>query len=905
MKSLASAKDARKESKQKISHRELSLAHRSLWFIIFIGLIFLDPSGLRRTGLAQGVAKRVTLDNGMVVLLKENHHLPLCCLFLCVRTGSAQEGKFSGSGISHFTEHMLFKGTKTRKVGDIFREIESYGGKINGFTSYDYTGYKITVPSEFAFAALNLLADMVKNAALDQQELQKERQVVLKEIRLNHDSPQRHSLRVLWKLAFSVHAYQYPILGQKELFEQLSREDLLQFYQAEYTPDNMALAVVGDIQSEDFLSLAKGLFKDFTSKKPLDGSSKPEPKQKQLRKVEEEFSAGLTYLLLGFHSVSLTDEDLFALDVLATILGQGESSRLYKTICDKKRSVYKVEAINYTPKEPGLFIISSLLEEKFRKRALSLILKQIERVKKKRVSEEELETAKNKITSDIIFANQTIEGQAQDLALNEALTGDYQFTEKYIKKIKQVDAEDLIKAANKYLNKDNLNIVALIPQDNPKGVKSKEVLSQPLSIGIENLSRDADYAAGGDIQKYVLDNGVTVLVGENRDLPIISLTAVFKGGLRAEDEHLNGLSNLVAQMLDKGTKTRKADQIADLIESKGAHLSYFSGNNSFGLTLEMLSRDFEQLFAAFSDLIINPKFAQSELNKQKAKNLAQIKTQEDNIFESGIKLLKSTLFEKHPYKFLTVGDKKSLKKIKRRDLIKFYQNFCVGKNMVLTVFGDVDKEDVLLKARRYLDELNPGQLPDINPAQEPKIQGLKLASKTLAKQQTLLLLGFHGTTVFGQDRYVLEIICQVLSQASGRFFTRIREEKGLAYTLGAYSVLGLDPGYLVLYAATTGENVELVKEEVLNQLHLIKQEGLSTQELEQAKRTLVGRKMISRQTNSSCALESSLDELYGLGHNNYLTYAEQINQVNGSDITRCAAQYFDLTNYALVVIGPQ
>jgi len=818
---------------------------------------------------------------------------------------------------------MVFKGTATLEPGDVFRKIESYGGKINAFTSYDYTGYKVTVPAEFAFPALEILAEMVMKATFEKEEFKREKKVILKEIRLNYDDPQRYASRLLWQSAYTVHPYKYPILGEEELFNRLSREDLLEFHQETYVPNNMVLAIVGDIETGQALNFARDCFKNFPRKPVLDSRCEPEPEQEQLRKRETRFTAGLTYLLLGYHSVAITDEDCFALDVLGAILGEGESSRLYRLICSKKRLAYSIEAANYTPLEPGLFIIFCQLEEPRRRRVLSLIFDQIRLVGKKLVPEEELERAKNKLISDILFATQTVEAQARDMALNEVLTEDFRFTERYIQKIKEVDAQDIQRVAKRYLLEDNLNIVALIPREGAVRLKRQKSPGGSLSIGIENLSKETEelhgskseinpvrsfgkegLVASNGVKKYVLDNGITLLIKENRDLPLVSIKAVFKGGLRAEDENTNGLCNLVAQMLDKGTRSRNSAEIAYLVESRGAHLSSFSGNNSFGISLDLLSEDFDQMLPLLADLLINSVFPQSEIRRQKQRCLARIKACEDDIFDSGTRLLKETLFRKHPYRFLTLGNEKSLKKLRRRDLLDFYRNFCVGENMVLSIFGDVNGQQIPEKVNGLFKGIKSAEAPSISAQKEPKDKSLRTSSKPLPKRQTLALMGFGGVSVFNEDRFVLELLCQILSSASGRLFTQIRERPGLAYTLGAYQVLGLDPGYLVIYVATTRQFVETVKEEILHQLHLLKQEPLSEEELLRAKRALLGRKLIDRQTNSACAMESSLDELYGLGRNYYLGYAGRINQIEAADITRCARRYFDLSNYAVVVIGP-
>ncbi|NQS99928.1 MAG: insulinase family protein, partial [Candidatus Omnitrophica bacterium] len=852
----------------------------------------------------QGKVQEFKLDNGMVVLLKENHDLPLVSFFLCLGSGSAQEGKLAGSGISHFIEHMVFKGTKTRPPGQVFKEIESYGGRINAATSYDYTNYKITVPSEFALEALEVLADMLINPIFAEEELEKERKVVLREIGMNHDDPQRYVSRLLWQCAYSSHPYKYPILGQEDLFTGLTRKDLVEFHRLHYAPSNMVLSVTGDINKEKTINSIKELFRGFKQPPTKEAvTAIAEPKQQQLREKEEKFTSGLTYLLLGFHSVALTDPDLFALDILATLLGEGESSRLYQSICNKKRLAFSIEAMNYTPRDPGLFIIAAFLEQRHRRAALASILKQIEKIKKKGISNQELECAKNKIISDIIFHNQTLAGQAQDLGLNQALTADFRFTEIYLQKINEVEASQVLKVAKEYLTEDNLNIVSLIPQDpvspneQPRGS-----LNGNLNIGIENLNGAGLETA--EVKKHTLDNGLTLLIKEKHDLPLVSIKATFKGGLRAETEDMNGISNLLAKMLDKGTKSKNASKIAGLIESKGSRIHSFSGNNSFGLGLDLLSKDLDQILALTADLIINSRFPQRELKREKEKNLAKLKSINDNIFQTAIELLKKSLFQKHPYRFLNLGSELSLKKIRRSDLTDFYQRFCVGENMVLAVFGDVDPQQVLVKVKTLFAQLPAGRKALISPVAEPEAMSVKTSTEQLLKEQSLICIGFPGTTVFNQDRYAIEMICRILSQPSGRLFSQIRESSGLAYTLGAYSVVGLDPGYIVIYVATSGENVETVKSQIWQQLELLKKVPLDQQQLSQAKRVLLADELISRQTNAYLCMQSALDELYGLGHNYHLNYPEQIDKLSAQDITRSANQYFDLGNYAIVVVNP-
>ncbi|MFH1245613.1 MAG: pitrilysin family protein [Candidatus Omnitrophota bacterium] len=925
MRNRANVKEEKEKGKDNsfINHGELGLKRYSLWFLIF-AVIICSGHAVVSAEDSLGKTHYEVLDNGMTVFLKENNRAPLAHVFLCVFSGSAQEGTLAGHGIAHYIEHMLFKGTTRRPAGKIFQEVESYGGRINGFTSYDYTGFTITVPAKFIYPALDILADMASNAVFDEKELGKERQVILKEIKLGEDSPDRRISRLLWQTAFSTHIYKYPIIGEQQLFEKLTRDNLVKFYRQNYAANNMAVVVAGNIELPAVREYVKELYQHIPANPALNLASVSEPKQSQRREQQIRFTTGLTYLMLGYHSVALTDEDCFALDVLASILGDGRSSRLYDSICSKKKQAYSIETTNYTPRYPGLFIISALLEEKNKEPVTSLILDQIRRIKKTGVLENDLERAKNKIASSIIFYQQTLEGLAQNIASDIALTADPLYTEKYLAQINRVSAQDVQRAAEKYLTEENLSIAALVPRKGADSViKTENIQPKSIQMGREHLSEDAlldaalppaaaketlsvNYTETLKIKKYVLNNGITLLVQEDKQLPLVSIKAVFKGGLRVEQEYNNGVCDLTAKMLERGgTRTRTSAEIACIVDSKGAELSSFSGNNSFGLSINLLSKDKNEMLELLADLIMNSSFPSGEFKKERKENLAELKTVQDDIFAYGTKALKESLFLKHPYRFLSIGSEKSLKNLARRDLINFYHQFCAGTNLVLAVFGDVDAEEVYHDVQRLFSGLLPAELPPGIPVEDSGANTARTNFIPVSKEQSLVLMGFKGTTVNSADRFPLEIISQLLSQSSGRLFTQIREKAAAAYTLGSYSVLGIDPGYLVVYAATTAENVERVKTELTNQLNSLKETLIAPEELEQAKTVILGERLMDRQTNSACAMESALDELYGLGYDHYAKYEDKIRGVTSEDIARAAKKYFDFSNYSLVVAGPE
>ena len=230
--------------KRKIIHSIILLAVVSLWT-----LPAMAQSEIVEAIDKNGAQKHV-LDNGLIVIIKEDHSSPLVAVEARVRVGSANEGEFAGSGVSHFVEHMLFKGTASRRVGEIEKEIKSYGGTISGFTSYDYSGYQFVVLKEYFVNTLDILKDALFNSSLDPKELERERDVILKEIRLNRDEPTRRLSRLLWSTTYRTHPYRHPIIGYQDLFSKLTRQDLLTYYKKMYIPNNMIVTVVGDIDTE-------------------------------------------------------------------------------------------------------------------------------------------------------------------------------------------------------------------------------------------------------------------------------------------------------------------------------------------------------------------------------------------------------------------------------------------------------------------------------------------------------------------------------------------------------------------------------------------------------------------------------------------------------------------------------
>ncbi|MFZ5801349.1 MAG: M16 family metallopeptidase, partial [Candidatus Omnitrophota bacterium] len=586
---------------------------------------------------------------------------------------------------------------------------------------------------------------------------------------------------------------------------------------------------------------------------------------------------------LGFKGVSISNRDIFALDVLAVVLGQGKSSRLYREVYKNKQLVYSVGAFNFTPLDKGIFAIKALIEKQKSEKAIKAILAEIDKIKSRGIDNQELKKAKKQVLSDYLFSRQTTAGVARDIALNEILVGDADFSQRYVEAVKNLTKENIQGVAKKYLNKQTLTIIALSPLSSKEEAKKEIELKKT------------------EIKKIVLDNGLAVLLKEDATFPLVSIKVFFRGGLRAETKENNGISNLTSRLLLAGTKDRSAEDIDISIESLGASLDSFSGNNSFGISLEMLSADIDQGIAILADLLSNPVFSDAELKHEKEKALAQIKADEDSVFKVAFKLLKKTLLGEHPYRFDPLGEEESLKKLTRKEIIEFYKKFCVPNNMVLTVFGDIESEKVLQLIKDKFAKLSAGKLPQISlPESFP--EKFKEITISAPKEQAVIMLGFAGVSITAPDRYPLEVLNALMTSMSGRLYQEIREKSGQAYTLGGSSVLGIERGFYYFYVSTTFENVERVKEIILREIKNLQTDFVSDDELSKVKVYLCGWQKFNLETNSALSLEAGFDELYGLGFNNYKLYQEKISQVSKEEIMRVAKTYLNLDKAVTVIL---
>ena len=790
--------------------------------------------------------KLTTLENGLIIIVREDHNAPVVSVQAWCAAGSIHEDRWLGAGLSHILEHMLFKGTTTRPGSRIDQEVQEAGGYMNAYTSFDRTVYHIDVPNTGATTAIDILCDIMQHATLPPDELAKEMDVIRREMDMGHDDPGRRASRRLFETAYTKSPYRFTIIGYPDVFNEVKPEDIRNYYTEKYTPNNVFYVVAGDIKNDDVVTQIKAAYAKAKSYAMASAVLPLEPKQTAEREIIEESPIELGHVHLAWHIPELRHPDIAVLDVLAVLLGSGRSSRLFQQVRERQGVVHHADAWTYSPGLPGLFGISAIVDgDKFGV-ARDAILNEIEKIKSLSVSADELQKSVKQFISATLASRKTMEGQAQNLGGNWLAANDLNFSERYLAAVKRVTMSDVQRVTRQYLTPENRTLYALLPE----GAAPK-----PLA----NVETNADHP----IQKIELLNGLTLLVKEDHRLPFVEFRSVFQGGVLAETVENNGTTMLLAKLLLKGTAKRNAEKIATEIESVGGHIDSYGGNNSFGVNAEVLSSDFNTGLDLLADVLLNPIFPADELEREKEIQIAGIRSRKDELLKSASLSMRRALFGNTGYGLDSLGTEESAANVTVAALKSFHQKLVVPNNCVLAIYGDVKTADVKAAVQRVFGDWKRA-------ASKPAIQGSAFAAPKRAeefrdKKQAVLVIGFPGTTILNEDKYALDLVQECCSDLGSRLFLRIREELGLAYYVGAQNFAGLVPGYFAFYAGTEPANAALVEAELLKEAELLRTEGLTAEELKRAKAKIIGQKKIARADLGNLAATTALDELYGLG----------------------------------------
>lgn len=858
------------------------------------------------------------LPSGMKVIVDPSHAARVVAAQVWVRVGSADE-LADEAGLAHVHEHMLFKGTARRKVGEIAADVEAAGGDINAYTSFDQTVYHVTIASREVDVALDILADAVQHSAFDADELEKELEVVLEELRRGKDNPSRVASELLFSNAFRTHNYGRPIIGYVETVERFRREQILEFYRKWYQPKNMVLVVAGDVDADTIFEKAERLFAPVEDR-PLPARPRvPEAPQDGLRFADARMDIQETHLTVAWHGPALADPDTPALDVLTVLLGTGESSRLYRRVKRDAELVTDCYAYAYTPQEPGLVGLGAQVQGQSLRAALAALMKESLRLRYETFLDAEVEKARTIVLSEAIYAMQTVQGRARKLGYFELVGGGVDFEANYRAAVSAVSPADVARVARRWLDPERLTVCAVRPEASQEQFDEatvRAVLDEVRAeLRAEHPEADGEIAPSEPLRIEALDlgvtrarlsNGATLLVQPDPSVPVVSILAVSQGGLLDESPRRAGVSHLVGELLVRGTTRYSAEQIVETCDAMAGGVSGQSGRNSLGLRGEFLKESWASGFEIFASCLLEPTFEEAELERERRSALEDLAARADHPGTVAFDAFARALYGEHPYSRPVVGTEESLRSLSRDDVLDAYRSQLRPDRLTISVVGDVDVGATVALLDQRIGSARPhaSARPFDRPAAPLELRGLESVEVERDKAQVQLVFGFLGLALDDERRYALEVLTQILGSQSGRLFLELRDRQSLAYSVGCFSLEGLDRGYLALHIGTHPDKLGVAEMGMRAELERICKEPVTHAELSRAQRYLVGSYEIGLQRASSRASTMALNEAYGIGYDAHARHAERVEAVTAADIRAVARDLVDFEHMARAVVGP-
>ena len=827
------------------------------------------------------------LANGLEILFKEDRSAPLVSAQVWVRTGSIMEANLLGTGVSHLVEHMVFQGAGAHGPGAVARLVQETGGVLNAYTSFDRTVYWIDTLREGLDTALGVLADLTTAARFPHAEFEKEKDVIRREIDMGRDDPGRTVSQLMFSTVYREHPYREPVIGRLELFNTVERDAAFGYWQERYTPERMFVVVAGDTDIETVERMVEERFGKVESRPSAHLYLPEEPVQTAARAAHTEFSTEITRMELAWRIPGLLHADTPALEVLGTLMGSGRTSRLWREVRERKALVHSVGAGAYTPVLSGIFYASAECDPDKREAAEAAMLDQVRAIQDSGVTEADVRRARRMFLADQLSGLTTTRGQASDVGSNWHSAGNADFTSHYLEAVDRVTPEQVQRVAREWLTPQGLTSVSI----NPPGSLAKT------TVAVSGLRAEP-------VRRHVYPNGLTLLVREDRRLPVVSLHATLRGGLLAETVESSGIGRLMARTFVKGTASRGSEEIADLIESGGGSIGADSGGSSFSVSAQVLRPDFEQGLALWAEVLLQPSFPEDEVKREASRQAAALKQQEDHPSFLAFQALRRAVYGTHPFSLNREGTPESLGRIGREEILGLHREQVVTGNAVVAVVGDVGFEEAREVVARALAGMPEGPRRDGATLPEPPVHAGQTIAIGKDKRQAFLVAGYPTVGITHEDRTALDLIDEACSDMASRFFERIREQHGLAYSVGTTQIIGMAPGVFAFYLSTAPEKLEFARDELLKEIGLLAREGLLADELDRARKTWIGKQAMQTQSSAGLAQQCALDELYGLGFDHFEAVLESVRSITVEEVAEVCRRYFT-ADPVLVAVGPE
>lgn len=895
------------------------------------------------------------LDHGMEVYLHPVDFAPIANLQVVVKAGSIDETD-DVAGVAHVLEHMLFKGSELYPAsGDIAGRVESAGGDMNAYTTFDHTTYYLTAPAAFAFEGASLLLDMVSRSLLDPGELSRELEVIVEEIRRGRDNPSSVMFHQLYGELFQGTRLGRPIIGFEEVVSKFTRAQVLGFYQRWYCPNNMLFIAAGDFDSEKLFAHLQQAGRHFNPAS-LPARERPmqelTPQEGGVRAVLKRGPYQEARVQLALRGPGLEDESAAAWEMFATVLGHGDSSRLAQAVRDDAQLVTAIDASFSPYRYPsGVMNIGFFGRAESANEAFRSILLELDRLAHEAPSHPELTRVLNMVRAEHVYARESVEGIARNAGMALQTSLKLGFDDIYLKRLGEVTPAIIQETARKAAAalRDGKGVISVaVAQDAPgaetlteEGLRSlvREIFPKK-AVGAEaGDARSADPRPGDRnartsfakpshrvsarndaVQqfRFPLPDGLPELrvnYRVSRRLPIASGALVWQGGNRMEAREKAGTGWLASQMLTRGTRKQSYKAFVEELEMKAASVHAACGVDTFSLRFDALAEHAGRTFEMMRDCLLRPSFQSDEWERAQRESLETLTAQKDSPGARLSRVSGPLLYEGHPYGKPSLGTLETVGKLELQDAMRFWSGQLQTGTLVLTLAGDVDPErfahllaqdlvDFLAEARAAapgfeLKEFDRARLDALRPTRG------RVGYDPFEREQAHISVAFRAVPLSDPRRTSLEVASNILGGQGGRLFLDLRDKQSLAYSVGASQSPSLLGGLFSTYIGTAAPKAKEAITGLKQHLMRLALEPVLPAELDRAKQSLIGGQAIDSQHHSTQATQLAMSDVYGLDFDNFLAFEDRVRAVTAESIREVFTDLLRDNPPVISIVGPQ
>ena len=856
---------------------------------------------------SHALTSRTVLPNGLTVLVREDHSAPVTAIVTWVRAGYFDEPD-EDVGISHVLEHMYFKGTPTRGVGEIARETKASGGYLNAHTIYDHTSYETVLPSSGFLRGLEIQADAYTNSLIDAAELARELEVIIQEAKRKLDSPAAVAVESLYALLHDHHRFRRWRIGEEHALRALTRERMLKFYRNYYKPRSTILVIAGDVDAGDALHHVTRLYGSAPDE-PVDRDVGPEEiAQPGFRYRELAGDITQTQFALGWRVPGQHHPDSPALDVAGAILSDGRGSRLYRGVREREL-VSQINASNYTPREAGVFVIRGEGDPRRAQEAAKATWANVMSLRDEPPSAFEIERVKRLFEARWLRRQETMEGQAEFIAEWESF-GAWESSSEYFDTIMAMDGAAVHNAVARYIDPEQASLLAYHPRAHPvfeapadevrARLDGRDVRAYAIEPGRVPVPVPSPRSGGavefdrrvGSVSVFRAPSGLPILVRRKPGAPIVHLGLYSSGGAAAEPRDLAGIATLMMRASVKGTTSRNADAIAGESEMLGGTIGTSVSTDGGGWTFSVPSLRWRDAVNLLQDVVLRPVFTDEVVDTERAVALAQLAQMRDDMVRYPVRLALEAAFDGHPYSRVTLGTEESLRSLSRDALLRWHESTVLSSATVAAAVGDVPEEEI---AQAMADAFaGIRHAPAVRAVPPTWPTAIRQRVEDRDKAQTAMAIGFPGPTRLDPHRYAVGTLTLIASGLGGRFFDELRDKRCLAYTVQAWATERVSAGMFTAYIATAPAREDEAREGLLAEFTKLREYPVTPDELSRATRYALGAHAISQQSGATVLAELLDAWLFGEGLEELELFESRIAAVSAGDIHQYAVSALDV-----------